>query len=536
MFFARLTFTLAAISAASALPVWTPEQLQHSGDINRRADAMYVNDDLDQLSNNGTASVILSPDEGGVPTISIGGNATIIPQDGSEKTVLAHFMIGNAFSYTKDLWKTDIKMAQEGGIDGFALNLGSDDWQPARLDDAYTAAKELNTDFKLCISFDMAVLPGNSASDAANIKQYITKYAGHPNQLLVDGKVFASTFSGEKSTFGHPTPQEGWTAEFKKPLEQAGTPVHFVPALFVAPGAISGDWANTVDGLLTWNSAWPTDLTSQSQNVAGVVGALAAPVLGQVKDAVGSIDADTQFIDAVKSAASAVAGSGSKTYMAGVSPFFFTHYGADTFNKNWLYVSDDHLYTSRWSTLIANRDKVDMVEIITWNDYGESSYIGSIGKDQPKSNAWVDGFDHTALIPLTKYYTTAFKTGRFPTIEKDSVVLSARPHAKAAEASADGVGKPLNWELVQDKLWADFLLSGPATVTLATSEGTTQSWDVAAAGPGRFSLPLTVGGFISATVTRDSKTVLTCRPEEYAFTDTPETYNFNSFVAGCVAE
>lgn len=218
-------------------------------------------------------------------------------------------------------------MAQDGGIDGFALNLGSDDWQPARLDDAYSAAQELNSDFKLCISFDMAVLPGNSASDAAALKGYITKYATHPNQLLVDGKVFASTFSGEKSSFGHPTPQDGWNAEFKQPLEQAGTPVHFVPALFVAPEAISGDWSNTVDGLLTWNSAWPTDLTSQSQNVAGVVGALAAPVLNQVKDAVGSMDADTQFIGAVK-------GAESKTYMAGVSPFFFTHYGPDTFNKN----------------------------------------------------------------------------------------------------------------------------------------------------------------------------------------------------------
>lgn len=535
MLFTRFAFTLTAISVASALPIRIPEPICSSG-LAQRADPINVNDVLDELSSNGTVPVIISPNDGGAPKVVIGGNATQVPQGGSEKIVLAHFMIGNAFSYTKDLWKKDIQMAQDGGVDGFALNLGSDDWQPARLDDAYSAAKELNSEFKLCISFDMAVLPGNSASDAATLKQYITKYAKHPNQLLVDGKVFVSTFSGEKSNFGHPTPQEGWNAEVKQPLEQAGTPVHFVPALFVAPEAISGDWSNTVDGLLTWNSAWPTDLTSQSQNVAGVIGALAAPVLDQVKEAVGSMDADTQFIAAVKGTASATADSSARTYMAGVSPFFFTHYGPDTFNKNWLYVSDDHLYTSRWSTLIANRDKVDMVEIITWNDYGESSYIGDIGKDQPKSNAWVDGFDHTALVPLTKYYTTAFKTGQFPTIEKDSVVLSARPHTKAAQATADGVGKPLNWELVQDRLWADVLLSGPATVTLATADGKSQSWDVATAGPGRFSIPLTVGGFISATVERDGKTVLTCKPEGYTFTDKPQAYNFNSFVAGCVAE
>lgn len=61
-----------------------------------------------------------------------------------------------------------------------------------------------------------------------------------------------------------------------------------------------------------------------------------------------------------------------------------------------------------------------MVEIITWNgtssfhdhprvllrgktfdiDYGESSYIGPIGRDQPGSNPWVDGFPHTGMWPM----------------------------------------------------------------------------------------------------------------------------------------
>lgn len=40
----------------------------------------------------------------------------------------------------------------------------------------------------------------------------------------------------------------------------------------------------------------------------------------------------------------------------------------------------------------------DMVEIITWNDYGESHYIGPIKGAQPMSNAWVDGFDHTGTL------------------------------------------------------------------------------------------------------------------------------------------
>ena len=54
-------------------------------------------------------------------------------------------------------------------------------------------------------------------------------------------------------------------------------------------------------------------------------------------------------------------------------------------------------YNSRWETLIANRDSVDIVEIVTWNDYGESHYIGPIHGAQPNSQAWVDGFDHTGV-------------------------------------------------------------------------------------------------------------------------------------------
>jgi hypothetical protein len=55
----------------------------------------------------------------------------------------------------------------------------------------YAAAKTLGTGFKLFMSFDMSVLGCN---DAAPLRTYITTYAGHPNQLTVDGKVFASTF------------------------------------------------------------------------------------------------------------------------------------------------------------------------------------------------------------------------------------------------------------------------------------------------------------------------------------------------------
>jgi glucan endo-1,3-alpha-glucosidase len=43
----------------------------------------------------------------------------------------------------------------DANSDAFALNVGHEDWQRARVVDAYAAALQLQTDFKLFLSFDM---------------------------------------------------------------------------------------------------------------------------------------------------------------------------------------------------------------------------------------------------------------------------------------------------------------------------------------------------------------------------------------------
>jgi glucan endo-1,3-alpha-glucosidase len=46
-------------------------------------------------------------------------------------------------------------MPSDANSDAFALNVGHEDWQRARVADAYAAALQLQTDFKLFLSFDM---------------------------------------------------------------------------------------------------------------------------------------------------------------------------------------------------------------------------------------------------------------------------------------------------------------------------------------------------------------------------------------------
>jgi len=54
----------------------------------------------------------------------------------STKYVVAHFMVGNTCPYTQQDWLSDILLAHQSGIDGFALNVGRDPWQPQQVANA----------------------------------------------------------------------------------------------------------------------------------------------------------------------------------------------------------------------------------------------------------------------------------------------------------------------------------------------------------------------------------------------------------------
>jgi glucan endo-1,3-alpha-glucosidase len=83
-----------------------------------------------------------------------------------------------------------------------------------------------------------------------------------------------------------------------------------------------------------------------------------------------------------------------------------------------VFFADEHLYPTKWQNMIGDKDvgpRINIVEVVTWNDYGESHYIGPIKGTLPKgSEAWVNGFDHTVrelthsernrrLIPLDSH-------------------------------------------------------------------------------------------------------------------------------------
>ena len=140
------------------------------------------------------------------------------------QTVFCHYMMGNSYDSNKDSFTNDITLASQAGIDGFALNIGPDDWMLDRISQMFDAATAF-PNFKLFFSFDMAVI-----SDAATLIKYVKQYHTHPNSFIYQDRYFVSTFAGESQTFGQATLNDGWQTQFKDPSSAAGINVYFMPS------------------------------------------------------------------------------------------------------------------------------------------------------------------------------------------------------------------------------------------------------------------------------------------------------------------
>lgn len=93
--------------------------------------------------------------------------------------------------------------------------------------------------------------------------------------------------------------------------------------------------------------------------------------------------------------------------MMGVSPWFYTSLPP---TKNWLWKGDSLWYT-RWEQVLDFNPQY--VEIITWNDYGESHYIGPINTPGivPGAVRYVNGMPHDGWRFILPYYISAYKAG-----------------------------------------------------------------------------------------------------------------------------
>jgi hypothetical protein len=390
-----------------------------------------------------------------------------------------------------------MQRAKSLGIDAFALNIGVDSYTDTQLGYAYQSAA--TNGMKVFISFDFNWYSPTSGASAVGSK--IAQYASQSAQLIVDGKVFASSFAGDG-------------LDVATMRSAAGVDVFWAPNFH--PG--EGDFTQ-VDAALNW-MAWP----SNGNNKAPTPGANVTVE-----------DGDSSYI-------SALAG---KPYIAPVSAWFSTHYGPEvSYSKNWVFPSD-LLWFERWNDILTLGPQY--LEIITWNDYGESHYIGplsSLHYDDGNSK-WTNDMPHDGFLDMAKPFISAYHAGSTSVdsfITSDQLIYWYRPTLRSLDCDATDTtmvsannasgnyfeGRPNGWEDMQDSIFVIAMLTEPGTVTVLSGSNE-QSFNAPAGasafqvgmGVGQQQFALSRGGstVLSGVSLRDISSICPCG-----------IYNFNAYV------
>lgn len=400
----------------------------------------------------------------------------------SPHLVFAHYMVCYA-TYGESLegYQREMREARAAGIDGFALNVGA--WSrephyPRRVRLIYRAAQELGTGFKLFFSVDMSNVP--------DILDMVRTYARHPNQFVHRDRIVVSTFSQERLA---------WKEQVLTPLKQEGIDVFFVPYFYPRPQAtelpdyptvtkLLQHHAGTVDGLFYFGAA------GTSQQLAA---------------------ANTAYAQALREAG-----------LLCIASYTPTCWGYRQAPDRRYFETDGGEGTARqWQALIAADP--NWVEIVTWNDFNESSYVSPVENPgryfaellTPPRHC------HAGYLELSKYFITWYKTGRQPPINRDALFYFYRPHPKDATATRDD--RPVTSRLgeVTDTLYLTTLLTAPAE--LCVNSGDTQTRHSVTAGLQHLRVPF-VPGPQRFELTRHGERILTAQGD--LIDANIERYNF----------
>ncbi|KAG0146988.1 hypothetical protein CROQUDRAFT_656633 [Cronartium quercuum f. sp. fusiforme G11] len=426
---------------------------------------------------------------------SLNGTATQT-NSSTPKLVFAHFVAGLTKNYTDTVWIDQMKLAASHDIDAFALNVGlPESWQFDQVQTAYKVATQITTasgsPFKLFLSLDMSVI-----QSAQDVTKWVTTLCPLPAQLLINSRPLISTFSGEANMLGGQNLSAGWNAALKAPLAALNPPLNplFIPVWSGLDPATAVSNNPVVDGIMTWLS-WPSGGETINTNV------------------------DIAFQKDSKAS--------QKLYMAGVSPCFFTHYT----DKNFIMKSDDNLYITRWRELIEMPIQPDFIEIISWNDYGESHFIGPVAGIPPDGTTWINGFDHSGWLKMSDYFIKWYKTGSPPTVEEDIVYFNYRPHSITATASSDPLPQPLNASFSVDAVYAAGFFTPSSTArTIQISVGGNQLsfGNFSSSGYSTFTAPWSGnGGDVQVSVLDGSGKQLMSKKGSKPINNEIKTYNYN---------
>ncbi|KAK0753741.1 glycosyl hydrolase family 71-domain-containing protein [Schizothecium vesticola] len=218
--------------------------------------------------------------------------------------------------------------------------------------------------------------------------------------------------------------------------------------------------------------------------------------------------------------------------MMPVSPWFYTNLPG--YNKNWLWRSDG-LWEARWAEVV--RLQPDFVQILTWNDYGESHYIGpvrekALGLFEAAGAGvnYVRGMEHEGWRAMLGFWIARYKGGATiqaaaagGAVEEERLAVSYRRYPCSACADGQTTGGNRNFgetvvppqQLMEDAVFYSVSLNGvedvTATIVIGSSpQAGTLKLVEGGGGAGLYSGSVPFGGRtgpVSVTVSRGGKVV-----------------------------
>ena len=300
--------------------------------------------------------------------------------------------------------QTDIDDAAGLGIDGFALNFGKTtfrvalhlllrcvltasadqfkDWSMATVKDMFDYADK--KEFKLFFSFDH----NGELVKPMNYENYLRDHVNRPSYFKIDGRPLVSTFGGEKVTDAEWSGLKGVVdpvLDGKKTL--------LIPGFFqgVTPANVFTTRSN-IDGVFNWNS-WQD--TWQGKKPVSMV-------------------TDQQYMTK--------AHDSGRLFMMGISPLQYKNMNA---KNNWYRRGEENLEIRLGQALSL---QPDMLQFQSWNDAGESHYMGNLWNTPMNSSLeiqeLVNDRPHKAYWPIMKAFIKVWKNGEtttanmVPTINK----------------------------------------------------------------------------------------------------------------------
>jgi hypothetical protein len=330
--------------------------------------------------------------------------------------------------------EAEIKAAMARGITGFAfdvMSVADATGSNSPLQRLLAAALAVDSRFKIMVMPDMTALRGNTSA----VVQIIASVASSPTAYrLSDGRLVSSAFDAGLDS-------AAWWTSVLSQLKAKGINVAFVPVFLSWQGSVEA-FAPISYGISDWGTA-----TGASASV---------------------MQADPDIVQSAYS----------KIFMM---PINLQQYRP----KDFTYWEAGNSASFRNSWMSAINGDADWVQLVTWNDFSESSQIS------PYTDATLRRDIGTGYYDMNAFYAAWFLTGQKPTITHDVLYYFYRREPSTAAGPAQRQLDKIVTGSAENDIELVAFLTAPGTLKI-TIGGKTYTQN-AAAGIASFKVPAQPG-------------------------------------------